>query len=224
MQLRNGWTGWRISCAALATAVVLGSTAGSVRAGDRPVVVRPAIRITVSPGSTPTAKFVQYGYASGGWGWGPSYRGWGGYGWGGYGGWVRTVEHPTMPAGGVATFQFMEATTAVISITAIRCTATPIIILAMGIIRSTATQATIAIRATGTPLTGALRAAAVMVEATDTAATVTVADTAEATASVTGSGNDSRKLSALLKCNRRGRACSRERRSSVQQLSAERWP
>src|SRR5438552_2525811 len=57
------------------------------QAGDPSVVVRPAIRITESPGSTPTARFVQYGYYSGGWGWGGSYRGWGGYGWGGYGGW-----------------------------------------------------------------------------------------------------------------------------------------
>jgi hypothetical protein len=62
-------------------------TATPARAGDPPVTVRPAIRITVSPGSKPTAKFVQYGYYSGGWGWGPSYRGWGGTGWGGYGGW-----------------------------------------------------------------------------------------------------------------------------------------
>jgi hypothetical protein len=86
MQLRHGCVGWGITGVALMAAFAF-VPATTARAGDPPVVVRPAIRITVSPGSTPTAKFVQYGYYSGGWGWGGSYRGWGGLGWGGYGGW-----------------------------------------------------------------------------------------------------------------------------------------
>src|SRR5260221_10689918 len=78
---------WGISSVALFAALTSGQTT-TAGGGDRPVVVRPAIRITVSPGSTPTARFVQYGYYSGGWGnWSGGYPGWGGYWWGGYGGW-----------------------------------------------------------------------------------------------------------------------------------------
>lgn len=86
MQIRNRWLGRGIACAALMGAFGL-MPAKRAQAGDPPVTVRPAIRISVSRGSTPTARFVQYGYYSGGWGTGNSYVGWGGNGWGGYGGW-----------------------------------------------------------------------------------------------------------------------------------------
>jgi hypothetical protein len=85
MQTGNRRIALGVFCLALAGGFLVDSA--RALAADKQVVVRPAIRITVSPGSTPTARFVQYGYYSGGWGWGNSYRGWGGYGWGGYGGW-----------------------------------------------------------------------------------------------------------------------------------------
>jgi hypothetical protein len=92
----------RFFCTTLIAALSFAHTT-TTSADERPDLVRPAIRVTESAGSKPTARLVQYEYYSGGWGWGSSYRGWGGAGWGGYGGWGAYTGLPNyMGWGGYA--------------------------------------------------------------------------------------------------------------------------